>query len=140
MTKICFKCKKDLPISEFYKHKFMKDGHLNKCKLCTNKDVQENYQVNKSHYKEYEIQRQRNNFTRIFNHRYSCMLARVEGRATRNYGVEGKEICSKEEFLKWCNENIKTFKFIHSKWAESNYQNKLAPSIDRKKGRMPDIG
>jgi hypothetical protein len=40
--KKCFKCENILPISEFYKHKKMTDGHLNKCKICTKKDVKEN--------------------------------------------------------------------------------------------------
>jgi hypothetical protein len=37
-TKICFKCLDDKPLSDFYIHKGMKDGHLGKCKYCTIKD------------------------------------------------------------------------------------------------------
>jgi hypothetical protein len=37
--KTCFKCGKTLPISEFYEHKKMSDGHLNKCISCTKTDV-----------------------------------------------------------------------------------------------------
>ena len=38
-TKICFKCNIEKALSEYYKHKQMGDGHLNKCKDCTKNDT-----------------------------------------------------------------------------------------------------
>ncbi len=52
--KKCIKCGENKTISQFYIHKQMKDGHLNKCKDCCKKDVKKNYRNNIDHYREYE--------------------------------------------------------------------------------------
>ena len=45
--KTCFKCNIEKQLDAFYKHKGMKDGHLNKCKDCTKSDSVRSYELNK---------------------------------------------------------------------------------------------
>lgn len=44
--KTCFKCSVEKPITEFYQHPEMADGHIGKCKECTRSDVRKHRQVN----------------------------------------------------------------------------------------------
>jgi hypothetical protein len=39
MEKQCFKCGEIKPLTEYYKHPKMADGHLGKCKSCTKNDT-----------------------------------------------------------------------------------------------------
>jgi hypothetical protein len=55
--KECFKCLNVLPLSEFYRHKYMADGHLNKCKSCTKQDVKKHYNETRPARSEYERKR-----------------------------------------------------------------------------------
>ena len=59
-SKKCFKCKIVLPLREFYKHPAMVDGHLNKCKSCTRKDVKKNRQNNLERIRAYDRERAKN--------------------------------------------------------------------------------
>ncbi len=44
--KACFKCGDTKPLYDFYEHPMMRDGHLNKCKECTKKDMKRDYRCN----------------------------------------------------------------------------------------------
>ncbi|GGG61379.1 hypothetical protein [Hymenobacter glacieicola] len=46
--KVCFKCNTEKPLSDYYKHKEMADGHLNKCKSCTKADTKSRADLLKS--------------------------------------------------------------------------------------------
>lgn len=43
--KVCYKCLLPKPLDEFYSHREMKDGTLNKCKACCKADIKKNYET-----------------------------------------------------------------------------------------------
>lgn len=52
--KECFKCKKIKPLNEFYKHRYMKGGHVNKCKPCNKLDNKINRKNKVENYRLYD--------------------------------------------------------------------------------------
>jgi hypothetical protein len=57
--KTCFKCDTFKPLDEFYPHPRMADGHLNKCKECTKRDVKTRYDEKPEMVVAYERERAR---------------------------------------------------------------------------------
>ncbi len=54
MQKTCFKCHRLLPLTEFYRHPRMADGHLNKCRECARLDTLQNRRKRVVYYREYD--------------------------------------------------------------------------------------
>lgn len=58
-SKVCFKCHTRQPLSDFYPHKRMADGHLNKCKECTKRDCTRHRDNHLEKVREYDRKRSR---------------------------------------------------------------------------------
>lgn len=56
-TKQCMRCGEVKPTTEFYKHKGMADGYLNKCKKCTRKEARDNRAEKLEYYRQYDRDR-----------------------------------------------------------------------------------
>jgi hypothetical protein len=86
MVKKCFKCKKIKPIDQFYLHKRMADGHLNKCKKCFLDDCHKRYfdPVSRKRIIEYEKKRARKPLRK---------LQQLEYQRKRRNSHKGKDNC-----------------------------------------------
>ena len=62
MEKICQKCFKEKPISDFYEHCQMKDGRLSFCKECVRGRVKDKYFLNHDDSKERNRERNRKRY------------------------------------------------------------------------------
>lgn len=104
--KICRKCGESKPMSEYYKHKEMFDGHLNICKECTKKRVSVHRENNIERIREYDRERGKlphriaNNIKNTRNHRKTIKgynaAHLATARALRNGTITKPKICS------WC--------------------------------------
>ena len=55
--KVCRECKTEKPLSDFYKHPRMADGHLNKCAECVKSRVTKHREANLEKFQAYDRMR-----------------------------------------------------------------------------------
>ena len=116
--KQCFKCLQTKPFSDFYKHKQMVDGHLNKCKECAKKDTNSNEKCFSTSNESYD--KTEKGVIRVI---YKAQKANSK---TRKMPMPSY---TKQELSIWLYEN--GFKKLYDNWVKNNYNRKLKPSIDR---------
>jgi hypothetical protein len=133
--KKCFKCGRILPLSEFYKHSQMGDGHLNKCKECTKKDVKERYDINSDNkeWMEKERERGRRKYHKLdYLHKFqdkTRMICPVNGNISRMLRRKGYETKGKEAHH-W-NYNFPFSVILLSKKAHKRIHQHLSSPIEK---------
>jgi len=97
--KTCFKCKKTKSYDEFYKHKQMGDGYLNKCKSCTKEDVYKHRHFSEAREKILAYDRERGNRQ---NKEYLKLYREKYPKKYKAHGIVARAIRAKKLFRMPC--------------------------------------
>ena len=87
LTKVCFKCNEEKTLDNFYRHKKMSLGVVNKCKECNKKDVIDNYKKKSKDIDFIEKERER---SREKYHRLNYKEKQVEWNKRRTWTKSSK--------------------------------------------------
>lgn len=95
--KTCFRCGCQLPLSCFYRHPRMADGHLGKCKECTKFDVTNNRMRKLDYYRSWDKARNADSKRRWMRRLYSRNHAaanpdRKKARTATNNAIRDRKL------------------------------------------------
>ena len=111
--KSCFKCGAEKPLTDFYTHSRMKDGHLNKCKSCTKRDVSLNNPDNPYDRTEKGVVR---------------VIYKTQKRNNAARGFGSLPFTKNGTLGGWY---VNGFKELYDSWVSSGYMSCYKPSVDR---------
>ena len=121
-TKPCFRCGETKPLSDFYKHKMMGDGHLGKCKECTKRDVRRRYEENREAINAYDQMRNRlpHRIEREKRRNAERTAARVKKPKKPLLDPEIRRKRNAEQIAKKRKENPEKYREATRRWAKEN--------------------
>lgn len=99
--KVCFKCGTLKPINEFYAHRTMKDGHLNKCIECAKSDTTKYRHDNLGKVLAYDRARNQLPHRELARQRYKKTIkgATSNKKAKEKYRINNKLACAAHMIL-----------------------------------------
>jgi len=129
--KQCFKCGEVKPLSDFYKHAQMADGHVNKCKECNKRDVKENREKNVDYYRDYDNARgNRQGYKYIKNYRNEFPMKYAAPKFIGNAVKDGRLI--KPDECSECGVKHRSIHGHHDDYAKPTIVRWLCPSCHKK--------
>lgn len=124
--KVCNSCLEGKPVREFPSSKEGRGGLMAICRVCKNAKQRQYRKSNSdSCTKRYE-KTAKGYIMRTYNN----MIGRVKGRV-KPHLYKGLDLLAKDEFYSWSLDNP-GFNNLFTEYTNSNYDMKLAPSIDRR--------
>lgn len=128
----CNECLKEKEIQDMYRHNQRSKEQVFFgviCKECISLKTNKDKDKPKPKIKRKKV---KSHIEYLFVIKYGGMKQRATIKSCRSSAF-GKDLCTREEFIKWCLSisNYRSFHRMYKDWVNSNYSMRLTPSIDR---------